>query len=93
MDAATCGYEKTFTLTSGANAFSSVSDFQHNIVQDEGGEHFRCTACGAVFEDADGLIMLREGRKGNNPGWIVGAGILVLAAGAAALILLRRKKK
>lgn len=93
MDAATCGYEKTFTLTSGVNAFSSVSDFLHNIVPDEEGDHFSCTACGAVFEDADGLIMLQEGRKGNNPGWIVGAGILVLASGAAALILLRRKKK
>lgn len=93
MDAATCGYEKTFTLTSGVNAFSSVSDFLHNIVPDEEGDHFSCTACGAVFEDADGLIMLREGRKGSSLGWIVGTGILLLAAGATVLVLFRRKKK
>lgn len=94
MTAATCGYEKTFKLSSGVNAFSSVSDFRHDLVLEEDGESYRCSACGTFFEDAEGMIILQERNNGRNPWWFVGACILIAAGGlTVAVILIRRKKK
>lgn len=94
---ATCTFEKTFHLSDGVNAFSSVSDYRHDIIALEDGSAYQCIACGAVFADAEGTALPEESQFEPQPGtalwWIVGICVPVLIGGAVAAVILIRKRK
>lgn len=96
MTGATCAYERTFTLSEGVNAFSSVSDLRHEIVPQEAGKNYVCSTCGAVFSDPEGTVLLETSAASGNTGlWVVltFAAVLILAAAITAAILIRRKQR
>ena len=90
-----CTGEKIFRLTDTVNDFSSVSDFRHEIIAREDGQSYQCSACGSVFADAEGTILLEGPRSGPDLLLIIGIGalVLILGAGITAVILYRNKKK
>lgn len=94
FSSATCTYEQSFPISDAVNAFASVSDYRHDIVAQEDRKNYQCTACGAVFADQEGNILLEQDSQPNNMlYWIIGAVAAVILGAAVVIILALRKKK
>lgn len=61
---ATCTCDTVFSLKEQVNAFSSVSDFKHDLQISEDGKSFVCNACGKSF-DENGEGQIQESRPEN----------------------------
>jgi len=93
---ATCGYTAEFTLTETVNAFSSVTDYRHDLQQS--GEKYVCSSCGRTFDDENGnnAVWTVGGFLRTHP-WVIAvlfvlAGAVLTASVFVIVLALRRKK-
>ncbi len=91
-----CSGTAEFTLSQRINAFSGVSDYRHNLQQQEDGSYI-CTVCGRTFADENASDLI-SGPETEGANWVIIlsaalAFFVVTTVGLSAALIIMRKKK
>ncbi len=100
---ADCTGEVEFTLSQRVNAFSAVSDYRHDLQQNEDGS-YTCSVCGQSFADEDDSEPVSDETDktaGEQPPawmpWLIGAiaffGLALIGLTVTLIVLHNKKKK
>lgn len=94
LSGATCTYNAEFALNETVNAFSSVTDYRHDLQQTNG--VYVCSSCGKAYKDAEGTQPASSPIVLKDPLWVhalfFAAGAAIASAIFTVILIVKRKK-